>query len=75
MKVKIERRNQLKAFVSDKEAEVEKLKREVSDGRLHVRQLENVLNVQLNKLHSVYEREKKYQAELEVHFDHLTKQV
>ncbi|KDR09640.1 uncharacterized protein LOC110838588 [Zootermopsis nevadensis] len=75
MKEKIKRRNEFEAFVSDKEAEVEKLKREVSDGRMRVWKLENVLNEQLNKLRSVYERENKYQAELQVHFDQLKEQV
>jgi chromosome segregation ATPase len=75
MKEKIKRKNEFEAFVSDKEAEVEKLKTEVSDGRMHVSQLENVLNAQLNTLHSVHERENKYQAELQVHLDQLTKQV
>lgn len=75
MKEKIKRRNEFEAFVSDKEAEVEKLKREVSDGRKRVWKLENVLNEQLNKLRSVYEGENKYQAELQVHFDQLKEQV
>jgi chromosome condensin MukBEF ATPase and DNA-binding subunit MukB len=75
MKEKIKRRNKLEAFVNSKEAEVEQLKRQVSDGRMHVRQLENVLDAQINQLHAVYEREKMYQAQLQVHFDQLTNQV
>lgn len=75
MKEKIKRRKELEDFVNSKEAEVEQLKREVSAGRMHMCQLENILDDQVNKLHSFFEGEKKYQAELKAHFDDLTKQV
>jgi hypothetical protein len=75
MKEKIKRKNQFEAFVSDKEAKVEKLKREVLEGRIHVSQLENILDAQLSRLNFVYQREKHYQAELQGHFEQLIKQV
>lgn len=75
MKEKIKRRKQLEDFVNSKEVEVDQLKREVSAGRMHVCQLENVLDDQVKKLHSFFEGEKKHQAELQAHFDLLTKQV
>jgi hypothetical protein len=75
MKEKIKRKNQLEAFVKSKEAEVEQLRREVSVGRMHIQELDSALDTQINKLLSVYEREKQYQAELQSHFDQLTEEV
>lgn len=75
MKEKIKRKKQLEDFVNSKEVEVEQLKREVSAGRMHVCQLENILDDKVNKLHSFFEGEKKYQAELQAHFGHLTSVV
>jgi hypothetical protein len=75
MKEKIKRRRQFEDFVNSKEAEVEHLKRQVSAGRMHMFKLENILDEEVTKLHSFFEGEKKYQAELQAHFHHLTKQV
>lgn len=75
MQEKIKRKKQLEAFVKSKEAEMEELRREVSNGRMHIQDLDSVLNTQVNKLLAVYTREKQYQAELQSHFDQLTKEV
>lgn len=75
MEEKLKRKNQLEAFVKTKEAELEQLRREVSHGRMHIQDLDNVLDTQINKLLSVYMSEKQYQAELESHLDQLTKEV
>ena len=75
MQEKIKRKEQLEAFVKSKEAELEQLRREVSNGRMHIQNLNSVLDTQVNKLLSVYMREKQYQAELQSHLDQLTKEV
>ena len=72
---KLKRKNQLEAFVKTKEAELEQLRREVSHGRMHIQDLDSVLDIQINKLLSVYMSEKQYQAELESHLDQLTKEM
>jgi DNA repair exonuclease SbcCD ATPase subunit len=73
MKEKIKRRKQFEDFVNSKEAEVEHLKRQVSAGRMHMCDLQNILDEEANKLHSFFERDKKYLEELQAHVDHLTK--
>ena len=75
MQEKIKRKKQLEAFVKSEEAELEQLRREVSNGRTHIQDLDRVLDTQVNKLLSVYMREKQYQAELQSHLDQLTKEV
>lgn len=75
MQQKIKRKEQLESFVKSKEAELEQLRREVANGRLHIKDLDSVLETQVNKLLSFYMREKQYQAELQSHLDQLTKEV
>lgn len=75
MREKIKRKKQLEAFVKSKEDELEQLRREVSNGRMNIQDLDSVLDTQVNKLLSVYVREKQYQAELQSHLDQLTKEV
>jgi len=75
MQEKIKRKTQLEAFVKSKEAELEQLRREVSNGRTHIQDLDSVLDTQVNKLLSIYMREKQYQAELQSHLDQLRKEV
>jgi hypothetical protein len=59
--------------VKSKEAELEQLRREVSNGRMHIQDLDSVLDTQVNKLLSVYMRDKQYQAELQSHEVKVTK--
>jgi hypothetical protein len=75
MKEKIKRKKQLEVFVKSKEAELEQLRREVSDGRMRIQELDSVLDTQINKLLSVYMREKQCQAELQNCLDQLSKEV
>lgn len=75
MKEKIKRKDQLEAFVKTKEAELEQLRREVSNGRMCIQKLDSVLDTQTNKLLSVYMREKQCQAELQSCLDQLTKEM